>query len=419
MERAEAIARAEPRNLIVLTLHYMALRLAWIFKTETVLIPAFLDVISGAGWVRGCLPILNRVGQSLAPLMTAQPLRRSPRKVVWLIGSCVVMSIPFFILAGLCLQIGTRPLPWLPALFLLLYTLFFATTGVNQMAFNTLQGKLISVQRRGRLMSLAGMAGSVVAILAAYFLLTEWLTMADGPGFARIFGFNAITFALAGMVLWGVSEPADVRPAAGPARQLVPWKAVWQTLREDEPVRRLSIVTMLFMTNMLLFPHYQWLGRTALQAGGTDLMWWVIVQNAGVGLLSWASGRCADRYGYRVVLRYQIFASACTPGIAYLLSQLLNYETRAGYMLTFFLLGLVPVTIKSLFNFVLELAPSEQHPHYLSTLSLCMALPLFLAPVAGWLIDLQPIAVFACISLLIAAGGWLTFSLHEPRKFSD
>ena len=70
----------EKRNILSLVLHQILFRTAWIFKTESVIIPAFLDSITEAGWVRGMLPPLNRFGQSVAPLLLSDRLSRSSLK---------------------------------------------------------------------------------------------------------------------------------------------------------------------------------------------------------------------------------------------------------------------------------------------------------------------------------------------------
>ncbi|HIE97333.1 MAG TPA: hypothetical protein EYQ63_10035, partial [Fuerstia sp.] len=57
---AAANDRAEGRNVLTLVLHQILFRTAWIFKTESVILPAFLDSITDVGWVRGMLPPLNR-----------------------------------------------------------------------------------------------------------------------------------------------------------------------------------------------------------------------------------------------------------------------------------------------------------------------------------------------------------------------
>ncbi|HID75426.1 MAG TPA: hypothetical protein EYP56_05445, partial [Planctomycetaceae bacterium] len=65
--RAE-IERCEARNLLLLATHQIVFRIGWVFKTESVIMPAFVDLVAGPGWVRGCLPVLNRLGQSVPPV---------------------------------------------------------------------------------------------------------------------------------------------------------------------------------------------------------------------------------------------------------------------------------------------------------------------------------------------------------------
>jgi hypothetical protein len=64
----------------------------------------------------------------------------------------------------------------------------------------------------------------------------------------------------------------------------------------------------------------------------------------------------------------------------------------------------------------LELTDSVNHPRYVSTLSLCAALPFLASPIVGYLVDAIGFnAVFASCSAIIAIGFLLTFRLPEPR----
>jgi len=47
--RETIVRRLEPHNLLALSAFSVLLRFAWIFKTESVIIPAFMDSIAGAG----------------------------------------------------------------------------------------------------------------------------------------------------------------------------------------------------------------------------------------------------------------------------------------------------------------------------------------------------------------------------------
>ena len=87
----------EQRNLVVLCIHQVMLRIAWIFKTESVIMPAFLDTIGGSGWLRGCLPVLNRAGQSIPPVYCADALRGARLKKRVLLMTTSLMGIPLIL----------------------------------------------------------------------------------------------------------------------------------------------------------------------------------------------------------------------------------------------------------------------------------------------------------------------------------
>ena len=45
--------RLESRNILLLAGYQVLLRLAWVFKTESVVMPAFLHALSGQAWMQG------------------------------------------------------------------------------------------------------------------------------------------------------------------------------------------------------------------------------------------------------------------------------------------------------------------------------------------------------------------------------
>ena len=69
-------ARSLRRNFSLLTLYQVMMRTGWIFKTESIIMPAVLDVMGGNALLRGCLPMLNRFGQSLPPLLASDHIRQ-------------------------------------------------------------------------------------------------------------------------------------------------------------------------------------------------------------------------------------------------------------------------------------------------------------------------------------------------------
>jgi MFS family permease len=234
-------------------------------------------------------------------------------------------------------------------------------------------------------------------------------------------------------------EPDDEPAKSHPDWRLRLWDA-WTLVRDDRHFRRLLLVAMLFVTAQFIFPHYQALGRLATTAAlgpaeaaagmggaaargeaggglGFQMMLWIVVQNLGVGLFSFVFGHLADWYGNRLVLRIVIFGAALTPLAALALAFGWLGPPERWFWLTFALLGLLPVGLRTVQNYTLELCPPTDHPRYVSTVSLGQALPLCLSPVIGLVMDYFSFpAVFCLVAGLIAIGGLLTLDMIEPRE---
>lgn len=416
----------EPRNLFVLAIYNVTLRFAWIFKTESVIIPRFLDVIDGSGFMRSWLPVLNRAGQSVPPLLLADGLRQRPLKWKSVLLSSIWMGVCMLILASLWWVLGEpidRACPkWVPLVFLLVYVTFFVVSGLNQLALGTLQGKLIRANRRGKLMATSGVIGSIISIILAWFLLQAWLappTTLPSGGYVLIFGFAGVGFIVAGLLTPLLKEHVDYEIQSPKRRASQALKDAWLVFSTDKAFRRAATVGMLFISVQLLFPHFQAFARTrwGSEEQHFHLMLWVIAQNASVGAFSWISGVLADRFGNRLSIRIQVFMSTLTPLIAlYLTSDLVEHGLQY-YWVAFAFLGLVPTTMKTILNYTLELTTPSNHPRYVSTMSLCFAVPFVLSPVVGWLMDHVGFASpFIAIAGVVSLGGLLTFRMSEPRN---
>ncbi len=405
---------AESRNFIALALYQILLRTGWIFKTESIIMPAVLDTLSGAGWVRGWLPVLNRFGYSVPPMLMARRIKVMRRKKWSLFATTVYMALSFFAMAAMFLLDRGRFGTWLPSIFLLLYGVFFVSIGVNQLAFNTLQGKLVKPTRRGRLLLISNMIGAVTAIGCALWLLPNWLAT-DAPRFDLVFGFSGVLFAVSCIAtLFTVERPDDFsEPAAAVHHYFLD---ALRVLRIDTGFRRLAFVGAMYGTSIMLFPHYQNLGLQGMKLDLSNLTWWVVVQNIGTGLFSVVAGPLADRFGNRLVLRIGLLVIAAAP----LLAMAVVVEAAQAslfFNLVFFCVGVTPVVLRTFQNFALELSQPQDHPRYLSTISLVIAAPIVLSPLAGWLVDrLGHSVVFLSVAAAILCGWFGTFVLPEPRQ---
>jgi len=336
-----------------------------------------------------------------------------------------MMSLCFLSLSGVWAWTDGQPTPWLPFVFLTLYAIFFASMGFTMLLYTTLNGKLIRVRRRGLLDLVSNLVGATVAITCVWFLLTRWLSspsvaeQAAGqtvdPNFTMIFMFTGLMFATAAAIGSVFAEvPDEIQPDGRSSRQV--FQAVMATFREDHNFRRLAIVGMMFGMSMTLFPHYQSMARSRLSLDMTSLIPWVIAQNLGTALFSIPSGWAADRFGNRRVLKLLMLSLCVVPILALFLSR---SQAVGGDWFTavFLLLGLAPVTIRTLNNYTLEICGPADRPRYLSALGLCMAAPpMLLSVLMGWLVDLISFEFVFLVGTTCLFIGWLiTFGLIEPR----
>ncbi|MCO6046811.1 MFS transporter [Aeoliella sp. ICT_H6.2] len=412
--------RDEAVNFSLLALHQILLRVGWIFKTESIVMPVFMSVVGGGPVLQACLVVLSRLGLSIPPVLFSRTLKIAHRKKWWYAGCSLAMAVPFGALAVLCAtgwwqDNQGQPRWWMPAVYLVLYASFFALTGMNQLTAHALQGKLVRVERRGRLFTASVVVGSPIAIVAAMWWMPGWLASQE-QGFAALFGCSAVLFALAGVATLFLREaPDDFRQSRSPLWRY--FHHAWQVIEHDANARALAILTVLFSTSFMLFPHYV---SAVTDGGAFDLRrmtLWVCMQNAGVAMFSFIAGPLADRYGNRAALHLTVAGATIAPLLV--IAALLGFEQlRGNYSwLVFVPLGFTPVTIRFLTNYALEIASRHDHPKYISAIGLCMALPVVVgAPLVGLLAKWAgylPVFTLGFVALLVAL--WQTFRIAEPR----
>jgi len=401
----------EKRNFIIFAVNHIFMRMGWIFKTESVVMPGFIDTYTSSDVIRGWLPLISRIGRSIPQLILAHQMAKMPRKQAVFVLSGFGIMIPWL---GLALILGlTR---WssntIVVSFLTLYALHWFTFGCHALASGTLQGKLIRAEQRGRLLAYSNIIGCTLAIGAAFYLMKRWLGNGNA-NYAWIFATTGIFFGLAAAVTLYFKEP----PSPPPRQTLPLLKFVssgFLLLRYDRDFRRLAVVMLLFFSSWPLFPHYTVFGKRTLGLGSTQFVTLVIVQNTVSALSAGIMGAIADKRGNRVAMRMLIFITACIPLLAVGISRM----STGGrfYWLVYALLGLTPVSNRIIMNYTLEISPEEKHPQYLGVMSLLQAVPLLGSPALGMLIEnfgFEP--VFIGCAVLVFLGGVLTFRLAEPR----
>ena len=410
------------RNLLVIAAYQVTVRIGWIFKTETIIMPAILDAVADAGFLRGMLPVIGRFGQSLPPLAFASRLSRMPLKKRPLVVTTLALAGCFGLLATAWSVLAGRHPLLLAVIYLTLYAGFAVSNGLNLLVLATLQGKLVPVASRGRLMLLNTTVGSVLAIAAAVVLLGPWLEAGESA-FDNIFLTTAVFFALAAFVPMLIHEPATLSESAadsgrrgqGIAAALRSWKAM---LSADPGLARLCLVAMFFSVALFLFPHYKAFARDRLGTQLPSLLSLVVVQNVATGLASVVAGPATDRRGTRIVLVGLLACTAITPLLVVGLSLLPHATAGQLFWLVYVPLGINPILMRTFSNAALELAPDlASQPRYVSLVGVALAAPFVVSPGVGFLVDVigfQP--VFLGGTVVIGLGVSLALGLPEPRN---
>ena len=411
------VAACEPRNIACLVAYQVVARIGWIFKTETVIMPAVLDACVASGLLRGFLPVLNRVGTSLFPLVVAPIISRT-KSIRWLlVATTLGLSLCFAVLSvAWSYLLNDQPFI-LAMIFLGTYGLFSTINGCNQLLVATLQGRLISAGRRGRVLVLSVTSGSVIAIIAAFVALGPWLQ--EPNGFINIFAATSLFFAAAAVIPFFFKEPKNPSPVESRnVSKTVSSGSFLQLLSRDRSLSRLAVVAACFSAVLILFPHYQSFAREQFGDTTRSLLTWIVVQNIATGLASLVVGPLADSRGNRLVVIGLLGCCTATPLFVAVLTMVSPSTAIQWFWMAYLPLGFNPIMLRIISNYALELAPTTGlQPHYVSLVGGSMALPFILSPAVGWGIDvLGGVPFFLVGAGIIAFGTLVAFGLPEPRN---
>ncbi len=299
--------------------------------------------------------------------------------------------------------------------FLAVYAFHWILYGMAMLLSGTLQGKLIAAQRRGRLLAMSNFFGCTLAIGAVYVTLPRWLKNGN-ERYELVFGAICLFFAISAFTILALREYADeTNNGMNRFREFVVASAA--LISRNIAFRRLIVVICLYYATILLFPHYTIFGKRTMNIQSGDFMPLLIAQNFVSATGSVTMGLLADRYGNRMVLRLLICIAGCVPLIAIGISKLPPDVGNQWYWIVFAFIGFTPVSGRIITNYTLEIAPKEQHPQYLGTLTVIQILPISASPFIGWLIDQYSFQlVFVICSMIIFIGAALTARLEEPRE---
>ena len=400
------------RNFGVLAANFIVMRVGWIFKTEAVVMPGFLDSLGAGAAARGWLIVINRLGQSVPQFLIAHHIAGLSRLKSWYVFLSILNALPWGVLAFLVpAVIGEGDRARILQVFIVSYAVYWLLFGTVRIFDRTTQGKVLPYNIRGRLISVSGAIGGLLAVIAALLLMAKWLGEGQGR-FDLIFLFIFVCFGASALVLIGLVEtPREEKDGEDAIR----FRDTVEVFLSDREFRKLLVCAMFASSILLLFPHLAVFGRRELGLGITSFAMMVVYQNIFMAAISIVVGWLADRHGNRLAFQLLTFG-LCTIPVAAILLVGMGETGRKLYPLMFGLVGFTPVSQRILANYVLEMAPQEKHAQYLATLQMAIIIPLLFSPLAGNLAEVFSYeAVFLVINVILVFGALMPFWLKEPR----
>jgi len=413
----------ERRNFAMLTTDGVFYFTAATFLDATILIPLFLEHVSGSPVLIGLATALRHLGYVLPQLIIArkmQCIHRLDRFVFWSYLTC---RFALLFVLGAFLYDPSSSLVLLA--FFLGYLMFAVGEGVTQVPWMEVFGRTISPRNHGKLFGLMQTLGALGAFGAGIFIervLSNPLSYPYPYNFMMIFGLASVFLLISTLSFIYVKEPPRRSVISKDSQQS--WRALFRSFphawRHHRAFRMLVLVQVLIGVHQLATPFYvlyvQDLGGVTMGLIASLVLLQIIGGMAG-GLLF---GALSSRAGNALLIRVTVCLNVAVPLLILWAGSLSGTGgLRAVVGTAFFLLGLISGGWIGFTNYLLEITSDETRGSYVAYVSTCTA-PLALLPVfSGSLLNsfsYQALFVIVLILLLVASVlSWKLPSTTIPR----
>lgn len=416
--------QAQRKNFTLLSLQNFLFRAGWLFKTESVIIPAAARALGASNFLIGLFPMLSRFGETLPALFAARHVQPFPRKKPFLLAAALVYFLAWFTAGLLFLFVPLERRGLLLLLFMFLYVCFWINIGVYGNVYSLVMAKVIPARYRGRLVSAAGVSGGVASVILTFTVVQGILEHPfQNPlrPYALLFFCAALLFLAGFIVLLFVSEPAG--PGRGEKRPpLIPFiRHSFRLVAKDRNFMRFFAISSLLMLAFGLLMFYTAYAKNHLKVPDYYLAYYLGAQAASNSLGALYYGWLADRKGNRRALERICLFVSLTPVAAVLAGVLPGLPSRGlAYCVVYLLVGFNLPAYQILVNYLLETIPEEFRENYLGIYAAMSSLFFFLPLIVGFLLDrFYYHKVFIVLGVVIGASYFLAKKLVEPRHAAE
>ena len=409
-EYARAMSEHQRRNFLFLMLDGATFAFAISLLSETTIIPAFIQQLSGSSVLVGLVAATFAIGRYLPQLIGAHLVRGRSRRKPMLLTIVIAERVGILAIAGTAQLIGAVDTGVVLGLFFLAFCAYAVTTGLIGPVYGDFVAKALTRGRGwfyGSVQLLGGVLGFSAALVAENIIRTNEFPQGIQLCFWICFGLSFLSiFFIAGLreVPYPHVEP---RP-----RLLTTIREIPSLISGDRVYGRFVTARafLAFSTFGVGFVVVDGIDRGLRTSDAALLAAVFILSQAVLGFLL---GLIGNYFGWRIVviLGGVLIAAGMAGAVV--------AEALPAYIAIFAALGGAnAVTVIGDPNMSIELAPAEKTSLYLGTTSTLLAPFFILGPLAaGALVvplDYPPVftgaAVFAVVGIVLA------LRVREPRK---
>ncbi|MGZ4030715.1 MAG: MFS transporter [Tumebacillaceae bacterium] len=374
----------EKRNFNMLTLDGVLYYTALTFLDATILIPLFLEHLSGSAMLIGLATAIRQFSFVAPQMFIARLMSRIPRLTRFVFWSYLICRFAFlFVIAELLHDPSSH---WVLIAFFVGYSMFTLGEGVIQVPWMDLFGRTISPQNHGKLFGVMQTFGAIGAFAGG--LVIQYV-LARPEQFPYPTNF-LVMFSLAFVVLF-FSTLSFLYVKEGPRRHIPAkdaekswWSIIGnlpRTWRNNRAFRTLMIVQLLVGLHQLAMPFYILYVQKLTGVVESFVGFLVIAQIVGGMFGGVVLGGMSTRLGNQLTVRLTVFLNVCVPVLILLAGrtvQPIGVELLVGG--AFFLMGMIGGGWIGVTNYLMEISNDETRGCYVAYLNTCTA-PLAILPV--------------------------------------
>ena len=401
---------------------YVLFGVGMAFINQSTVLPTFVSRITDSTLLIGLIATIQSGAWLIPQVFVAGLVADRPRKRPFMLAAAVASRPLFLALALATLVIGERNPAILVALLFAVMLVFGVADGFVSVPWFDILCRAIPPSRRGRVIGLAqvinGLIGVAVGGVVALVLVDPALRFPTN--FAVLFALAGGAFMFSLIALALIREPAPTFEAPLERRANIFAKIV-PVLRTDRRLVRIIVVRLLFGVGAMIFPFYIVFANRSLGFGAADVGLFLSAQVFGGVAGGLLFGQLGDRVGTRATIRAAVPIAAVAPALGLVCGSL---GSTLGPTLIYVVAG-VFVAIGMTFscyqlgfiNYVLELAPDNQHAIYVGLYNALVGLLLVVPPLAGWMLQVTSFGfVFAVALGFFALALVGSLALPEPRR---